>query len=66
VETPPLLADTLARITDAIAGHVRERGKPMRCEVVMFSKAWGELGRTQGAAELLARHKAACGKDGMQ
>lgn len=66
VETSPLLADTLARITDAIAGHVRERGKPMRCEVVVFSKAWGELGRTQGAAELLARHKAACGKDGMQ
>ncbi len=56
---PPLLAATLAGITDAIAAHVRRRADPVRCEVVVFSKAWGELGRTPGARELLGRHRAA-------
>lgn len=56
---PSLLAATLAGITDAIAAHVRLRAEPVRCEVVVFSKAWGELGRTPGAQELLGRHRAA-------
>ncbi len=53
----PLLARTLAGITDAIARHVRQRSDPVRCELVVFSKAWGELGRTAGAEELLAQHR---------
>ena len=52
-----LLAQTLAGLTEAIAGHVRRRGDPVRCEVVVFSKAWGELGRSEGASELLALHR---------
>ena len=52
-----LLAQTLAGLTRAIAGHVRRRGDPVRCEVVVFSKTWGELGRSEGAGELLALHR---------
>ncbi len=62
--TSPLLARTLGSITDAIAAHVRRRAEPVRCEVVVFSKAWGELGRTPGAGELLGRHRAAQTQEG--
>ena len=52
-----LLAATLRGLTQAIARHVSRRGDPVRCEVVVFSKAWGELGRSGGAQELLDRHR---------
>ncbi len=52
-----LLAQTLAGLTEAVTRHVRRRGDPVRCEVIVFSKAWGELGRSAGAGELLALHR---------
>ena len=59
-ERERLLAATLQSLTQAIARHVSRRGDPVRCEVVVFSKAWGELGRSGGAQELLDRHRV-CG-----
>lgn len=56
-ERERLLAATLRGLTQAIARHVSRRGDPVRCEVVVFSKAWGELGRSSGAQELLDRHR---------
>ena len=56
-ERERLLAATLQSLTQAIARHVSRRGDPVRCEVVVFSKAWGELGRSDGAQELLDRHR---------
>lgn len=56
-ERERLLAATLQGLTRAIARHVSWRGDPVRCEVVVFSKAWGELGRSGGAQELLDRHR---------
>lgn len=53
-----LLAHTLAGLTEAITRHVRRRGDPVRCEVVVFSKTWGELGRSRGADSLLELHRA--------
>lgn len=52
-----MLRATCAGLTQAIARHVRRRADPVRCEVVVFSKAWGELGRTDGAQELLLSHR---------
>ena len=56
-EREHLLAATLQSLTQAIARHVSRRGDPVRCEVVVFSKAWGELGRSGEAQELLDRHR---------
>lgn len=52
-----MLRETCAGLTQAIARHVRRRADPVRCEVVVFSKAWGELGRTAEAGELLRAHR---------
>lgn len=47
---------TLARLTEHVGFHLRAKaGESMEMEAILFSKVYGELGRTAGAGALLRR-----------
>ena len=47
---------TLARLTERVGFHLRAKaGESMEIEAILFSKVYGELGRTAGAGALLQK-----------
>ena len=46
----------LARVTEKVGFHLRTRaGEGMEIAAILFSKVYGELGRTAGAEDLLRK-----------
>lgn len=57
LEEASLLTPVMERIGAAIGENLHRRGKGIQVEALFFSKVYGVLGQTPGAAELLSLHR---------